>query len=197
MKQQRRLGEFVQPPTRRDLTLTLAAGAAIALICWYFGVDAWHAILLGCAITVTALACLVGSTVPDALDLNWRPGRRTSREGSRNDIASLARGLRSGWGFVGLTAALRLQVIARRRLSLEGLDLNNPQHQAAIERLIGRPAYRVLMTRNGRLPTLRGLIHCLDMLDAVDPTHYPPPQPSSRRWGRDAIRFSLRRARER
>jgi hypothetical protein len=192
-----RLGELVALPSRRQLRFTLGAGAALALICWYFGVDFWHAILLAVAITVTALACLLALTATDAHDLSWRPGRRASREGSRNEIANLSRGLRSGWGFVGLTAERHLRVIARRRLALEGLDLSNPQHQPAIERLIGPSAYRVLSSNRGRLPTLRALLHCLDMLDASDPTHYPAPQPRPRQWGRGAIPLSLRRARER
>jgi hypothetical protein len=192
-----RLSEFVHLPTRRQLRLTLGAAAATALICWYFGVDAWHSILLGCAITVTALACVAGSDAPDAHELKWHPGRRSSREGSRNEIVNLSRGLRSGWGFVGLTAERRLRVIARRRLALEGLDLSDPQQRPAIEQLIGRQAYRVLSTNSGRLPTLRALLHCLDALDAIDSTHYPPPQPRSRRWGRGAIPLSLRRARDR
>jgi hypothetical protein len=192
-----RLSEFVQLPSRRQLRMTLGAGAALALICWYFGVDVWHSILLGCALIVIGFACLVGSNSADAHELNWHPGRRSSREGSRNEIANLSRGLRSGWGFIGLTADRRLHVIASRRLALEGLDLSNPQDQLAIEQLIGPQAYRILRSNSGRLPTLRALLHCLDMLDATDSTHYPQPQPPSRRWGRGPSPFSLRRARER
>jgi hypothetical protein len=184
-------------PSRRKTIEILGAGFLIALLCWYFGVDAWHAILLGCAITVTALALLVASSAPDALDLSWRPGKRASREGSRSDIASLSSSLRSGWGFVGLTAELRLQQIARRRLALEGLDLKNAEHRSAIEQHIGTPAYRVLVRPGGRLPRLRALLSCLDALDAIDPTNYPAPQPRARRWDLPGIPFSLGRARER
>jgi hypothetical protein len=194
----RSLNQMLHAPTRREATQALLAGLAIAAFCWYLGVNAWHSILLGCAITVTALALLVGGSAPDARDLSWRPGKRASREGSRSDIASLSASLRSGWGFVGLSAERRLQQIARRRLALEGLDLKNAEHRSAIEQHIGTPAYRVLVRPGGRLPRLRALLSCLDALDAIDPTNYPAPQPRARRWGPlSAIPSSLGRARER
>jgi hypothetical protein len=100
----RRLNEMLHLPSRRETFGILGAGILTAAICWYFGDDVWHAILLGCAVTVTALALLVGSSAPDALDLDWRSGRRARREGSRSDVANLSASLRSGWGYVGLTA---------------------------------------------------------------------------------------------
>ena len=193
----RRLKEMLHLPGRRATIEILGAAFLIAAICWYFGVDAWHAILLGCAITVTALAVLVGSSAPDALELSWRPGKRARREGSRSDVANLSGSLRSGWGYVGLTAERKLQQIARRRLALEGLDLGNADHRSAIEQRIGAASYRVLVRPHGRLPRLRGLVSCLDALDAIDSTHYPAPPPRPRRWDLPRIPFSLGRARER
>lgn len=191
----RTLTAMLSRPQRREPLKSLAAGLGIALICWYFGVDVWHSILLGCAITVIGLACQAGTLALDARELGWRPGSRSHSAGSRNDVASLSASLRVDWWFVGPTADRRLHEIARRRLVLDGLDLGNPEHQAAIERRIGAPAYRVLARRKSRRLTLRMLIHCLDALDATDPTHYPAPARARRRdlrW----IPFSLGRARE-
>ena len=188
---------MVQPPSRRATGEIFGAGFLIAVICWYFGVDVWHAILLGSAITVTALALLVGSWAQGIGDLSWRHGDRRHREGSRSDIANLSSSLRSGWGFVGRTAERQLQQIARRRLALEGLDLKNAEHRQAIERRIGAEACRALMSSQGRVPRLRVLLRCLDALDAIDPTHYPAPQPRARRWDLPGIPLSLRRARDR
>lgn len=184
-------------PSRRETGKILGAGCLIALICWYFGVDIWHAILLGCAITVIALALVVGSSAPDARDLSWHPGERERREGSRSDVANLASSLRGGWGFVGLTAERQLQQIARRRLALEGLDLDNAAHRPAIERRIGARTYRLLVRSKRRVPTLRALVRCLDTLDAIDSTHYPAPQPRARRRDPPRIPFSLGRPRAR
>ena len=60
-------------PGRRESLQILAAAFAIAVICWYFGVDVLHAILLGCAITVIAFALLVVSAVPQTRDENQEP----------------------------------------------------------------------------------------------------------------------------
>jgi hypothetical protein len=191
------LTDMLRLPTRREALQTLGAGVLVAAICWYFGVDVWHAILLGCAITVTALACLAGGSAPDARDLGWRPGKRVGKAGSRNDVASLSSSLHAGWSLVGLTAQRRLYEVARRRLALDGLDLQNADDRPAIESRIGAPTYRILMSsKSGRL-TLRRLMYCLDMLDAIDSNHYPVPQPRSRRWDRQSIPFTLGRARER
>ena len=170
---------------------------SIAVVCWYFGVDVWHAILLGCAITVIALAAVAGTSAPDARDLSWRPGKRVSNDGSRNDVASLSSSLHAGWGFVGLTAERRLNLIARRRLALEGLDLRDAENRPAIEQLIGTSAYRILQRRQRRRLRLGRLLYCLDMLDAIDPNHYPAPKPRSQGWDPQPILTSLRRASER
>ena len=184
-------------PTRRETIRTLCAGVLIAAICWYFGVDVWHAILLGCAITVTALAVGAGTSAPDARDLSWRPGERARNDGSRNDVASLSSSLHAGWGLVGLTAERRLHEIARRRLALDGLDLQNADHRLAIERRIGGRAYRILARGQTRRLRLRTLRYCLDMLDAIDANHYPTPRPRSQGLDLQSILTSLGRARER
>ena len=193
----RTLTEMLRLPTRREAIRTLCAGVLLAAICWYFGVDVWHAILLGCAITVTALAVFAGTSAPDARDLSWRPGKRVRNDGSRNDVASLSSSLHAGWGVVGLTAERRLHEIARRRLALDGLDLQNVDHRLAIERRIGGRACQILVRGQSRRLRLRTLRYSLDMLDAIDSNHYPTPQPRSQGWDPQSILSSLWRARER
>jgi hypothetical protein len=190
----RRVNQMLRLPSRRELEKVVGAAFLIGVICWYFGVDVWHAILLGCAITVTALALLVGSSATDARDLSWRAGKRPRSEGSRSEIANLSSSLKGDWGFVGLTAERQLQQIARRRLALEGLDLSNAQQRSAIESRIGTQAYRVLVNRRGRVPSLLALVKCLDALDAIDPSRYPQPQQRARRWALPGIPFGLGRA---
>ena len=189
------LGERLRLPTRRETVSAVAAAALAAFICWYFGVNVWHSILLGCAATVASFAVMAGGSPPELRDLSWRH-RSRKRLGARNEIARLSQSLRSGWEPVGLTAERRMHQIARRRLALEGLDLLNRDHRDAIERLIGGRAYRTLVHPLGRRPRLRALLHCLDALDANDAEHYTPPQPHSRRMP-DLIPSNLRRPRER
>ncbi len=176
----RSITELLRLPSRRELTTVLCAALAIAVVCWYFGADVWHSLLLGCAITVAALACLAATSAPEVSSLDWRAGKRASSDGSRSDVVSLSASLRGGWGLVGLTAERQVRHIARRRLALEGLDLASPEHQAAIERRIGSSAYRILTRRSPRRLRMRTLIACLDALDALNHAYYPVPQPRSR-----------------
>lgn len=189
------LGELLRLPTRRESIRAAAAAALAAVICWYFGVNVWHSILLGCAATVASFAVMAGASTPELRDLSWRY-RSRRRPGSRNEIARLAQSLRSGWEPVGLTAERHMLQIARRRLAFEGLDLLNRDHREAIERLIGGRAYRTLVHPLGRRPRLGALLRCLDALDAIDARHYTPPQPRPRRL-QDLIHSNLRRPRER
>lgn len=170
----------LRPPNRRAAVQVLCVAAPVAALCWYFGVDVWHSILLGCAITVAVLACGAATSAPDISDVGWRAGRKASRDGSRNDVASLSSSLRAGWGLVGLTAERQARQIARRRLALEGLDLADPAHRPAIERRIGGSAYRVLTRQSHRRLRMRTLLSCLDALDTLDPAYYPVPLRRSR-----------------
>jgi hypothetical protein len=150
----------------------------VAAICWYFGANVWHSILLGSAITVAWMASVAGTAYPEIRDLGWRHGDRAINTGSRNDVANLSWSLRSGWAFVGRQAEWRLRDIARRRLALEGLDLNDPADGPAIQARIGRPVYRVLIRTSGkRRLRRRTLLNCLDALDGLNPSYYPAPQP--------------------
>jgi hypothetical protein len=198
MMPNQRFNEMLHLSGRRGSGVIVGAGCAIAVICWYFGVNVWHAVMLGCAIMVIALALLVAISGRGAVDFSWRPGKRARRAGSRTEVANLASSLHGGgWSFVGLTAEQQLQHIARRRVALEGLDLNNTEHRSAIESRIGVEGYGVLVRSGGRVPTLDALLDCLDALDAIDSTHYPVPQPHARRGGLAGIPFNLGRARER
>ncbi len=169
-------------PRRGESLRALAVAATVAAVCWYFGVNVWHALLLGCAITVAALALMLASSAPELSELDWRAGRNSRSDGSRTDIVRLSAALRGGWGPVSLTAERQLRNIARTRLALEGLELANPEHRHAIELHIGTSAYRILTRTSPRRVRMRTLISCLDALDALNPTYYPAPR--RRSWGR-------------
>lgn len=172
----RTLSRLLRAPDRRATIRTLIVALLVAVICWYFGADVWHSILLGGAITTVGVTGLVGTAL-DARDLNWRSGGRTNREGSRGDVAALSWSVRGSYGRVGSTAVRRVNRIARQRLALRHLDLSDPADRLEIERLIGRRAYAVLVRGERRPPLLRSLLRCLDALDALDPGRRPPPPP--------------------
>ncbi len=168
----RHLDRPFRRPNRRETSMAASLAFVIAAICWYLGVDAWHSILLGCAITVLILAVAIASSAPIPDGRSSGQERRRA-EGSRSDVAILSGSLRVGWGTVGLTAERRLHRIAVRRLALEGLYLDNPEHRELIERRIGTRIYRTLTHTNRRGMRLRTLVHCLDVLDTLNPNYHP------------------------
>ncbi len=168
----RNLTRAFRPPRRRETFIATGLAVAAAAICWYFGVDVWHSILLGCAITVLILAVAVASSAPIPEDRTPDHVRKRA-DGSRSDVAILSGSLRVGWGTVGLTAERRLHKIAVRRLALEGLYLDNPEHRDLIERRIGTRVYRTLTRTNRRGMRRKTLVHCLAVLDALNPNYYP------------------------
>ncbi|MGH9090003.1 MAG: hypothetical protein ACRDZR_01270 [Acidimicrobiales bacterium] len=176
----RYLTRFLQPPARRVTICVLIVALLVAAICWYFGADVWHSILLGSVITTVGVIGLVGATI-DVADVSWRGGRRTNRNGSRSDVAELSWSLRGSHGRVGNSAMWRVQQLARRRLALHQLDLHDPADSRRIKQLIGRSAYTVLGRGDRRPPRLRSLLGCLDALEALDPTRTAAPLPRSRR----------------
>jgi hypothetical protein len=178
---------------RRTACRLLAAGFLTGVSCWFFGLDAWRAILSGCSVTAAGLVLSLRSVVPEPRHLAWTPGAPARQRGSRSDVANLSRSLHSGWGYVDLDAQERLQSLVRRRLLLDdGLDLDRADQRSAIERRIGAKSYRLLTQRQDGVPTLRGLISCLDALEATDSAHYSPPRPRLRDE-LPTILFSLRR----
>lgn len=159
-------------PSRRAWR-PVASALLIALVCWYFGVDVWHALLLGAAVTVIVLAAGAASSASDAALPSWRPSERRGAGGSRGDVEAMAWSLRGSWGRIGLTAERELRRVARRRLALEGLDLANPAHRGEIQALVGEQVYRVLTRERWGRVSLRTLERTLDALDRVNSNYYP------------------------
>jgi hypothetical protein len=165
--------------TVRTSRLFLILPAALALACWYFGANVWHSILVAAAITTVVCVAWVVSALEVGRS-GWQADDRGRAKGARNDVSSLSWSLRSGWGRVGLTAERRLKGIARRRLALYQLDLQSPRDRAQIEQLVGRRAYRAIAPNSRRELRMRALLHCLDVLDTLDPIRSPAPAASRR-----------------
>jgi len=148
----------------RDIATMLAVSGAA----WYFGANVWTAVLIGGAVTIVLRAASLIS-VPEEGGFRWRVERRARAKGGRSDVANLASSLSRGWRGTGVTANRRLVELARRRLALQHLDLKNPDHRPQIEQLLGRRAYRSLTRNEYQGMRLRSLVHCLDVLDTLDP----------------------------
>ncbi len=166
---------------RRATIRILLTGLLIAAICFYFGADVWHSILIGGALTTLGLIGLIANDNPDFNNTGWQSDSRSDRRGARRDVAQLSSSLRGSYGRVGSGAVLRAQLLARQRLALYQLDLLNPADRPRIEQMIGHHAYAVLVHGERRPPLLRSFIHCLNALDALDPTRPIAPRSRSRR----------------
>ena len=174
----------LRPPTWLQVTRVLMVAIGVAAICWFFGADAWHSILLGSVVTTVGLVISSRGTLSERGDTEWRDERR-ARAGARNDVAQLSWSLRPSFGRVSNTALWRVQQLARRRLALHQLDIREPAQRRQIEQLIGRRAYALLVSDGRRPPHLRSLLHSLDALDglgAIDPTQRTPLASRPRRW---------------
>ncbi len=154
-------------PRRKATIWAFIAAFAVAATCWYFGADVWHSIILGCALTTVGVIILVATADRELGNTDLRSTPRSNREGARGEVAELSWSLRTSYGRVDNRAVSRVRQLARHRLALHQLDLNDPADRGAVEQLIGPSAYNVLV-RSERRPLLRSLLHCLDALDALD-----------------------------
>ena len=187
---------LVRRPERRATIWALIVAVLVAGVCWYFGVDVWHSVLLGGVLTTVGLISLVGIPARDPSVTEWRAGPSRNREGARGEVAELSWSLRTSYGGrVDVRAVSRVRQLARRRLALHELDLNDPADRPGVEALIGRSAYAVLVRRDRR-PMLRSLLHCLDALDTLGPTMPTAPRSRPRRRAPNFVTHRLRRTRE-
>ena len=167
----------------RWLTIrVLLAGLLVAGVCWYFGADVSHTILIGSAITTLGLIFLNANDIPEVGNTDWQTDSGTNLQGARRDIARLSQSLRGTHRRVGWEAVKQVQQVARHRLMLYQLDLLNPADRAGIEQLIGHHAYAILVRGERRPPFLRSFIHCLNAVDALDPAKPITLRSRTRRW---------------
>jgi hypothetical protein len=155
---------------RRDIAAMLALSAGA----WYVGANVWTSILVGAAITIVLRATSLIEVVQEG-GFRSRFDFGVRARGGRSDVQNLAASLSRGWGRTDGTAPRRVVAIARRRLALQHLDLSNPGHRRQIEQLLGRRAYRsVTRSAYRRGMRVRSLVHCLDVLDTLDPAPRRP-----------------------
>ena len=152
-------------PPHRQLTLIVMIGTPVlAAACWYFGADVPHAVAT--ALSLTTLG-LIWAAAPGGEEPAW-PNDPGPDQPGRRDIVELSWWLRSRRGRVDDAALRRVRALTSNRLASRGLDLADPAHRAAIERLIGAAAYATLRADWQRPPLLRSVVRCLDALDTVD-----------------------------
>jgi hypothetical protein len=153
---------------RGSALIVSVGGPIVAIVCWYFGADVWHAIAIAACVCAAGVAW---AAWPEERATPWHDHDEW-QSGGRSDVVRLSWSLYRRRGRASAEALRRVQAIGRRRLALRQLDPLDPSHAPAIERLLGGEALAVLRSSerdSAPPPTMRSLVHCLDALDALEP----------------------------
>jgi hypothetical protein len=148
--------------------------AALGVVCWFFGLDAVASAVISLAVVAIGATWM---SFPDRRpSVQWPPGPALSLDGARRETAQLSWALSTRTGMAGETVVsetvvARIRTIAIARLLARQLDLENPQHRAAIIALIGRATFEVVSHERSRPATLSAVLRSLDALDALDTRH--------------------------
>ncbi|MDQ1571151.1 MAG: hypothetical protein QOF79_1825 [Actinomycetota bacterium] len=148
--------------------------AALGVVFWFFGLDAVSSAVISLAVVAIGATWM---SFPDRRpSVQWPPGPALSLDGARRETAQLSWALSTRRGMTGETVVsetvvARIRTIAIARLLTRQLDLENPQHRAAIVALIGRDTFEVVSHERARPATLSAVLRSLDALDALDTRH--------------------------
>lgn len=160
------LADLIRPPRHRRVVLSAVGVVLVAGIAWYLGLDTWNAIELGGVLLALVILWILP---PRGEHADRAVSSQAVPQGYRRDVAELSRSLHARTG--------RVRGVAAQRLATQKLNLDDPADRAGIERLIGAGTYSTLLPDAQRLPTLRALLHCLDMLDRLDRQHRTKEKP--------------------
>ena len=141
------------------------AGAAVAALLWYLGVDAYFALALG---LLTLTLGIVWAAFRGSATVPWPAPEDALPAGTRSDVARLAWAFQNHRGSVREPAVRAVRELASRRLARHGLDLGSEADRSAVVAAVGPAAYDALVPPGGILPSAAALAACLDSLDALD-----------------------------
>lgn len=158
--------------TDSALAMTVRLGLSI-LVSATLGVlgvlDPTHAMLLGCGFVAVAL---LSSRVPDAADPGWPQLPFRTHAGGRSAVSDLSRRSFDLDGRVRPEVVARTRALAKGRLALLGVDIDDPAQHADVERLLGAPLAAGLATQQH--PTARTLQTWLDAIDRLSDERTTP-----------------------
>lgn len=147
---------------------------------WFFGVGVLPAVVIALAIGSIGVVLRVVTGATPSLD--WPLPPPAPSDGKRRETSELSWAIRARGGAVDDRIVLRIRGIAENRLALRQLDLENPAHRPAIQKLVGAQTYDILANTGGRRVRVPDMLVVLDILDSL---HRPQTQPRSTTTHRD------------
>ncbi|WP_217184286.1 hypothetical protein [Streptomyces sp. AC495_CC817] len=142
-------------------------------------------VLVAAVVAVVALALLSTLGVPFDFGLSWAlvvviavllarqsfveeetswPPEERARQPRGSDVSRLAWSINVRSGVVGHVLIRRMERIIRRRLSIRGLDLDDPADHARIDALLGPDARRIFERREVQRSEIERVLDTLDTL---------------------------------
>lgn len=149
----------------RTAARMLAAIVAAPGAAWAIGVN-WIYCMLIASVCVAGVAVLELPALGD--ETYWPPLDESQRGGGRREVSSLSWLLTSRRDGADRAAVLRLAEVARRRLALEGVDLNLPADRERAVAALGSRVHAMLTEGPGRSPTHSMVTECIDALESLD-----------------------------
>jgi hypothetical protein len=162
------------------IVVAILAGAG----CWFFGLGLVPAIVV--VLVVGSLGVVLRVLTAPATVGEWPAAPPQPTDGARRETSELSWALRTRGGIVDDAIILRVRAIVANRLAHRQLDLDNPGHRPAIEKLIGAGVYELVNVnvkasgnrQRVKMPSIVTTLDILERLDVLDkPDRVDPPIP--------------------
>jgi hypothetical protein len=134
-------------------------------IVWFFGLGILPALVV--ILVIGAIGTVLRLVTAEMPNRDWPLPPPPNTDGARREAFELSWAMRTRNGIVGDRIVLRVRSIAANRLALRHLDLENPAHREAIQRLIGPQVYDLLTSRDERHVRLSTVLATLEVLDSL------------------------------
>jgi len=134
---------------RGRLVWSILSGMAVGVVVWFSGMDLPHAVGLG-AVVAAGGACL--AMLGERASVQWPDDPVAPREGARRDVAQLGWAVQTRGGTVTPEAVRHLRSVAAQTLALHGIELDDPAHRPAVERVLGSDAAAIVRRGSAEAP---------------------------------------------
>ncbi|HEY8282168.1 MAG TPA: hypothetical protein VIG28_06765 [Leifsonia sp.] len=142
-------GALFSPGYRGRLVWSILAGVVIGVVVWFSGMDLPHAAGLG-AVVAAGGVCL--AMLGERPSVQWPADPVAPREGARRDVAQLGWAVQTRSGTVTPEAVRHLRSVAAQTLALHGIELDEPAHRPAVERVLGADVVAIVRRGSAEAP---------------------------------------------